>query len=134
MMKPNLGTIVAAGASFALVVACAGGGGDTSSPLRAPSGVSRVETSATAAGDPGDGVVNEGEVEICKHGTTGEFDVSIDGGLAVHYSLAEGQCEVVAVNKTEIDALTSFVCVSETAYLLLEIVTLLRTMVGLDVG
>jgi len=97
MMKPNLGTIVSVGASVALVMACAGGSGDASSPLRAPGAARRVFTSATAVGQPGDGQANEGEVEVCKIGTDGSFLVALAGGGTSTISVAAGTCKVVAL-------------------------------------
>jgi len=97
MMKPNLGTIVSVGASVALVMACAGGSGDASSPLRAPGAARRVFTSATAVGQAGDGQANEGEVEVCKIGTDGSFLVALAGGGTSTISVAAGTCKVVAL-------------------------------------
>jgi hypothetical protein len=93
---------IVAGASCALIMACAGGPGDASSPLRQPSGVSRSLTPATAPGDSGNGVVNQGEVEVCKRGTAAQFDVSINGAQAVRYSLAKDECRVVAINLSQV--------------------------------
>jgi hypothetical protein len=111
MKGPSIGTIVA-GASCALIVACAGGSGDTSSPLRPPTSVSRVLTSANV-GDPGDGVVNEAEVELCSHGSAAQFDVVVDGAPAVTYSLALDECRVVAVNLST--SVNSTITVSEVS-------------------
>jgi hypothetical protein len=91
---------IVAGASCALIVACAGGAGDANSPLRPPSAVSRSLTTA-AVGDVGNGVVNEGETEVCKRGAGGEFDVTIGGAQPVHYILAKDECRVVEVNTSQ---------------------------------
>jgi hypothetical protein len=100
MKRSSFGSIAAAGVSFALLAGCAGGVGDANSPLRAPTSASRVLTTA-AVGDPGDGLPNQGEVEICKRGTAADFDVKIGPADAVRYSLAQDECKVVAVNTAE---------------------------------
>jgi hypothetical protein len=97
MMKPNLGTIVTVGASVALLVACAGGAGDASSPLRASGATRRVFTPATTVGQAGDGQANEGEVEVCKIGTDGSFLVALAGGGTSTVSITAGTCKVVAL-------------------------------------
>lgn len=97
MMKPNLGTIVTVSAAVALVVACAGGAGDASSPLRQP-GARLVSTPATTVGQAGDGVANEGEVEVCKNGTDGSFNVALAGSGSSVFTIAAGTCKVVALN------------------------------------
>ena len=100
MKKSSLGSIAAAGVSFALVVGCAGGVGDANSPLRAPSSASRVLTTA-AVGDVGNEIVNQGEVEVCKRGAGGSFYVVVGGAAAVPYDLAKDECRVVAVNLSQ---------------------------------
>jgi len=114
MRKPILGTIVTAGASVALVVACAGGAGDASSPLRAPGAAHRVSTPATTVGQAGDGVANEGEVEVCKSGTDGSFNVALAGGGSSVFTIAAGTCKVVALNSA-IDGTAVNVTVTEVA-------------------
>jgi hypothetical protein len=117
MRKQSLGSIAAAGVSFALVVGCAGGVGDANSPLRAPSSASHVLTTA-AVGDAGNGIVNQGEVEVCKTGTAGQFDVTI-GGTTVRHSLANNECKVVAVNLSQsVNQNVSVEEVSSTSYAL----------------
>ncbi len=97
MKNLKLGAVVTASASLALVMACAGGAGDTSSPLRAPGSVSRVLTSAQNVGDPGDGQPNQGEVEVCKYGTDATFNV-VAGGQQSTIGVAKGTCKVVAID------------------------------------
>ena len=99
MKHLKLGSALAAGASLALLAACAGGAGDTSSPLRAPGAVSRVTTPAQNVGDPGNGVPNEAEVEVCKYGTDASFNV-VAGGQQQTISIANGTCKVVAIDKS----------------------------------
>jgi hypothetical protein len=104
MMKPLLGTIVA-GAAGALILACAGGTSDTSSPIRPPGAPSRTLTTATV-GDVGDGVPNEGEIEVCKYGTSGTFRVTI-GATQSDFPIAASTCKVVAVDKSTNETATS---------------------------
>ena len=96
----QLGSVVATCASLALVVACAGGAGDANSPLRAPGAVNRVYTTATQVGQAGDHVANQGEVEVCKVGTDATFNVSVDGGPATQFSIADGACKVVVLDNS----------------------------------
>jgi hypothetical protein len=96
----QLGSVVATCASVALVVACAGGAGDANSPLSAPGAVNRVYTTATQVGQAGDHVANEGEVEVCKVGTDATFNVSVDGGQATQFSIADGTCKVVVLDNS----------------------------------
>ena len=96
MKHLKLGSVVAAGASLALVMACAGGG-DTSSPLLSPGVASHVLTSAQSVGDPGDGQPNQGEVEVCKYGTDATFNV-VAGGQQSTIGVANGTCKVVALD------------------------------------
>jgi hypothetical protein len=74
--------------------------------------VSRGLTTA-GVGDPGNGVVNQGEVEVCAKGAGSGFDVVIDGALPVHYDIAKDGCTVVAVNLSQVQ--NSNITVSETA-------------------
>jgi hypothetical protein len=96
MKHLKLGSAVAAGASLALVMACAGTG-DTSSPLRAPGAASHVLTTVQNVGDPGNNQPNEGEVEVCKYGTDASFNV-VAGGQQTTVSIANGSCKVVALD------------------------------------
>jgi hypothetical protein len=123
MKHLKLGAVVAAGASFALVLACAGGAGDTSSPLRAPGTASRVYTSATSVGQAGDGVANEGEVEVCKYGTDATFNVAIGLGSPTQFSIANGTCKVVALDNSTGNTATSVTVteVSDASYSLLSV-------------
>jgi hypothetical protein len=132
MKKSSLGSIAAAGVSFALVVGCAGGVGDTNSPLRAPFTASHTLTQATAAGQDGDGVVNQGEVEVCKRGAAGQIAVVVDGAAAVPYSLAKDQCKVVAVNLSQ--TVNSNVTVSEVSSPSYSLVGIERTDLAFVVG
>jgi hypothetical protein len=127
MKALRLETIVAA-SWCALIAACASGTGD---PITPPSGASRVLTTASV-GDAGNGVVNQGEVEVCKRGTAGEFDVVIDGAQAVHYSLAQDECKVVAVNLSQVQ--NSYVTVSETSSPSYALVGIARTDLAFIVG
>jgi len=97
MKHLKLGAVVTATASLALVAACAGGAGDTSSPLRAPGAVSRVLTTAQNVGDPGNSLPNQGEVEVCKYGTDATFNV-VAGGQQSTIGVANGTCKVVAID------------------------------------
>jgi len=106
----QLGTLVACAAG-ALLVACAGGTSDTRSPIRPPGEASRTLTSANV-GDVGDGVANEGEVEVCKYGTDGTFRVSV-GGTLTDFTIAAGTCKVVAIDKTTVLNVASTVAVVE---------------------
>jgi hypothetical protein len=119
----KLGAVVAAGASFALVLACAGGSSDTSSPLRAPGAASHVYTSATSVGQAGDGVANEGEVEVCKYGTDATFNVAVGAGAPTQFSIAKGTCKVVALDNSTDNTATSVTVteVSNAAYTLLSV-------------
>jgi hypothetical protein len=96
MKHLKLGSVVAAGASLALIMACASAG-DTSSPLRAPGAASHVLTTVQNVGDPGNGQPNEGEVEVCKYGTNASFNV-VAGGQQTTVSIADGSCKVVALD------------------------------------
>ena len=106
----QLGTLVA-GAAGALLVACAGGTSDTSSPIRPPGAASRSLTSANV-GDVGDGVANEGEVEVCKFGTDGTFRVYV-GLSPTDFTIPAGTCKVVAIDKTTVLNVASTVAVAE---------------------
>jgi hypothetical protein len=98
MRKSGLGSIAVASVSFALVVGCAGGAGDASSPIRAPGAASRVLTSVQNVGDPGDGLPNEGEIEVCKYGTDGSFRVFKGALEPIVFEIAAGTCKVVALD------------------------------------
>jgi hypothetical protein len=78
------------------VAACSGAPGDSSS-ISAPSAPRLVRTTA-AVGDPGDHLPNQGELEICKTGAAGSFDVTPLGGSPTTYNLADGECRVIAVH------------------------------------
>jgi hypothetical protein len=123
MKHLKLGSVVAAGASLALVMACAGGSGDASSPLRAPGAVSPVLTSATQVGQAGDGVANQGEVEVCKYGTDAKFDVVVGAALPTQVSIANGTCKVVALDFSTNNTATSVTVteVSDPTYALLSV-------------
>jgi hypothetical protein len=133
MINLKLGSIAALGASLALVVACAGGAGDASSPLKAPGAASRVLTSATAAGQAGDGVANQGEVEVCKYGTAAQFDVSLGTATPIRYSLAAGECKVVAVDFSQ-NQTANTVTVSEVASSSYNLLSIQRTDIQFAVG
>jgi len=119
----QLGTLVA-GAAGALLVACAGGTSDTSSPIRPPGAASRSLTSANV-GDVGDGVANEGEVEVCKFGTDGNFRVSV-GGSVSDFAIPAGTCKVVAIDKTTVTNVTSTVVVVELSNPLYSLLSVAR--------
>jgi hypothetical protein len=129
MKKSSLGTIVT-GASCALVMACAGGGGDTSSPLRTPGASSRTLSTAQNVGDAGDHVVNEGEVEVCKHGTDAQFEVTTDGGQPITFSIANGTCKIVALNKVQIVDQFNTVTVHEVSSPSSILASILKTDLG----
>lgn len=129
-MKKLIFETIVASASCALIVACAGGSGEL---LQPPSGASRVLTTANV-GDAGNNTVNEGEVELCSHGTAGEFDVTINGGSAVHYSLAKDACKVVAVDLTQVNNVGSNVVVTENSSAVYTLAGILRTDMGFIVG
>jgi hypothetical protein len=119
----QLGTLVA-GAAGALLVACAGGTSDTSSPIRPPGAASRSLTSANV-GDAGDGVANEGEVEVCKYGTDGTFRVSV-GGTSTDFTIAAGTCKVVAIDRTTVLNVASTVAVVELSSPLYSLLSVAR--------
>ena len=73
------------------LAACSGAPGDASS-ISAPSASNRVITTANT-GDAGNGVANQGELELCKTGDAGSFQVT-DGVTTLSYNLAAGQCVV----------------------------------------
>ena len=120
MKHLKLGSVFAAGASLALVMACAGGSGDTSSPLRAPGAISPVLTSATQVGQAGDGQPNQGEVEVCKYGTDASFSVVVGGGSPSVIAVANGTCKVVALDFSTNQTATSVTVteVSDPSYTL----------------
>ena len=85
------------------VAACSGAPGDASS--LAPTAPNGILTTATA-GAAGDRVANQGELEICKDGAAGSFQVSPVGGTPFTVDLIAGQCKVVVVDKrTGLDTL-----------------------------
>jgi hypothetical protein len=131
MKRPVLGTFVA-GVAGALLLACAGGTSDTSSPLRAPGAPSRVLTTAQNAGDPGDGVPNEGEVEVCKYGTDGTFRVLV-GASQSDIPITAGTCKVVAVDKSTNQTATA-VTVTELASPLYSLVSVERERIDFIVN
>ena len=63
------------------LAACSGAPGDGSS-ISAPSAVSRILTTASV-GDVGDGSPNQGELELCKTGDAGSFEVT-DGSTTAY--------------------------------------------------
>ena len=97
MLNLKASSVAAACAAFALLVACAGGAGDTSSPLRVSGAPSRVLTSASS-GRCRRRPPNQGEVEVCKYGTDASFSVSVDGGQASTFAVTAGTCKVVALD------------------------------------
>jgi len=123
MMKPLLGTIVA-GASCALILACAGGTGDTSSPLRPPNVSSRSLSTVLNVGDPGDGAPNEGEIEVCKYGTDGSFRVLV-GAVQSTVNITAGTCKVVALDRST-DGSASNVAVTEVGSALYSLLSVER--------
>jgi hypothetical protein len=60
------------------------------------------------------GVVDTGEFELCKHGTSGTFNYSVDGGGSQSVTLADGECAVLAAN-SNLGAGTHNVSVTEVA-------------------
>ena len=77
------------------VAACSGAPGDAS--ISAPAGPPSVRTTAVV-GDAGNRIANQGELEICKSGAAGSFEVTPQGGSAFTVNLAAGECRVVAVD------------------------------------
>jgi hypothetical protein len=132
MKHLKLGSAVAAGAALALVMACAGGAGDTSSPLRAPGAVNRVYTSATTVGQAGDGVANEGEVEVCKYGTDATFNVAI-GATTTQFSIANGTCKVVALDNSTGNTATQ-VTVTEVSDPSYQLISVQKTVIQFITG
>jgi len=133
MQNLKASSVVAACAAFALVAACAGGAGDASSPLRAPGVANRVLTSAQNVGDPGDGVANQGEVEVCKYGTDASFSVSIDGGQASTIGVTAGTCKVVALDFSTNTTARSVV-VTEVASQSYTLLSVQRTLIQFQTG
>jgi len=123
MRRTFLGTLVA-GASCALIVACASGN-DTSSPIQPAGAASRTLTTAQNVGDPGDGVPNEGEVEVCKFGTDGNFRVFV-GLSQADFAIAAGTCKVVAIDKTTVTNVASTVAVAELSNPLYSLLSVAR--------
>ena len=100
-----------ASAAIVTVAACSNGG-DVTSRVAAPSSPSRLITTASV-GDPGDGDPNQGELELCKTGDAGKFEVT-DGSTTLSYDLADGECVVAWVDtRTGLD--TARLTVTELA-------------------
>jgi hypothetical protein len=131
MKHLKLGSVVAASASLALVVACAGAG-DPSSPLRAPAAASHVLTTAQNVGDPGNGQPNEGEVEVCKYGTDASFTV-VAGGQQTTVSIADGTCKVVALDFSTNNTANS-VTVTEVGSSSYTLLSVQRTLIQFQTG
>ena len=112
MMNLKLSSSLAAAASLALIVAC-GTGTDASSRVAAPSGANYVLTTASV-GDAGNGVVNQGEVEVCKEGTDATFNVGPTGGASAVVAVANHTCKVVVVDLTTNGTANSYT-ISEVA-------------------
>jgi len=132
MKELKLSAIAIGCASMALVVACAGGAGDASSPLRAPGAVSRVLTSANV-GDAGNNTPNEGEVEVCKYGTDAQFSVVVGGGSPSVFSVAEGTCKVVAKDLSTNNTAVS-VTVTEVGSPSYNLLSVQRTVIQFQTG
>jgi hypothetical protein len=79
-----------------VAAACSGAPGDATS-ISAPSAAQRVLTTASV-GDAGNGVANQGELELCKTGDAGSFEVT-DGTTTLSYDLEDGECVVAWVDK-----------------------------------
>lgn len=92
-------------ALVAVVAACS----DNSTPSTSPS-----SGLGFAVGGPTAGVVDTGEFELCKHGTSATFNYSVDGGGTQSVSLADGGCAVLASN-TVLGAGNHTVSVTEVA-------------------
>jgi len=123
MKHVKLGSVVSVGASLALVMACAGGAGDTSSPIRAPGAGSYTLTTVQNVGDAGDGQPNQGEVEVCKYGTDARFNVVVGAGAPIQYSVANGTCKVVALDNSTNNTANSVTVteVSDPSYTLVSV-------------
>jgi len=122
MKHLKLGSVVVAGASLALVMACAGAG-DTSSPIRTPGAVSHSLTTVQNVGDAGDGQPNQGEVEVCKYGTDATFNVVVGAGAPTQFSIANGTCKVVALDNSTNNTANSVTVteVSDPSYTLVSV-------------
>ena len=84
------------------LAACSGG---PDAGRLAPTGPLRVLTTANV-GDAGDRAPNQGELEICKDGDAGSFEVTPLGGSPMTVNLADGECRVIVVDKrTGLDTL-----------------------------
>ena len=70
--------------------------GTDGSRIAAPSSAQRVLTTASV-GDAGNGSPNQGELELCKTGDAGSFEVT-DGTTTLSYELAVGECVVAWVD------------------------------------
>jgi hypothetical protein len=132
MRQRRIGSI-AAGVSFALLVACAGGD-DTNSPLAAPSASSRVLTTATVVGQAGDNVPNQGELEVCNFGVAAQFDVVIGNAPPIRYSHAAGECKVVAIDITKVVDVASTVTVTDVPSPSYNLLSIQRTDIQFAVG
>ena len=96
MKSLKLQSCYALAAAAVVGIAACSNGGDASSSIAAPSGPNRIITSA-AVGDAGNGVPNQGELELCKTGDAGSFEVT-DGVTTRSYNLAAGECVVAWVD------------------------------------
>ncbi|HEV8124302.1 MAG TPA: hypothetical protein VGP80_08675 [Gemmatimonadales bacterium] len=94
-MSPKKLFAVSAFALAALVAACS----DTSSPT-GPMPVGENGRPQFATGGPTAGVVDTGEFEVCKHGTSATFTYSVSGGPVQSVTLADGGCAVLANTET----------------------------------
>jgi hypothetical protein len=82
-----------------------------------------VFTTATQVGQAGDGVANEGEVEVCKYGTDATFNVVVGAALPTQVAIANGTCKVVALDNSTNNTATSVTVteVSDPSYSLLSV-------------
>ena len=90
-MSKNL-SLAGALALAAVVAACS----DSSSPASPLGGDGGRPQLGTILASPG--VVDTGQFELCKHGTSATFSYSVDGGGAQSVTLADGECSVLADN------------------------------------
>ena len=122
----RLSASIAAAAALLTLGAC-GEGSTAPRALSAPEGANRVLTTATV-GATGNRTANQGEVELCKDGTSGSFSVTTSGiATAATYNLTAGQCVVVAVSTT-MNALT--VSITEAASTTTTLVGVATTTIG----
>lgn len=80
-------------ALVAVVAACS----DVSSPSES---LQRANGLQSAVGGPTTGVVDTGEFELCKHGTTATFTYTVGSGGTQSVTLADGECAVLGTNAT----------------------------------